>query len=69
MENTGEPVDPAGTVMEGGAAATAGLELDKVTTAPPAGAGAVRVTIFEPVTLRPQCCSARESLNPLRASE
>ncbi len=48
-------VVPAGTVTLAGAVATAVLLLESVTTAPPLGAGALRVTVpweeFPPTTL------------------
>ena len=44
-------VAPAATVTLGGTAAAAGLPLDNVTTAPPAGAGPLRVKV--PCALAP----------------
>jgi hypothetical protein len=38
---------PSGTVIVAGAVATAGLLLENETTAPPAGAGAVSVTVVD----------------------
>jgi hypothetical protein len=40
-------VPPPGTVTEAGTAAIDGAELDKLTTTPPEGAGAFRITTFE----------------------
>ena len=46
-------VAPAGTVIEDGTAARLGAELDSVTEAPPAGAGAPRITAFDTVAPPP----------------
>jgi hypothetical protein len=41
-----DAVAPAATATEGGTVAALMLELDSITTAPPGGAGAFRVTTF-----------------------
>ena len=46
MVNGGETLLPAGTVTEGGTTALGSL-LPRVMNAPPAGAGPLRVTVFE----------------------
>jgi hypothetical protein len=48
MVKAGDTVAPAATVTETGGVAAA-LLLDKVTTAPPLGAGPLRVTVFKAV--------------------
>ena len=52
IEN-GAEVAPAGIVMEAGTAAKAGAELNKATAAPPAGAGAARITAFDTIVPAP----------------
>lgn len=46
MVKAGDTVAPAATVTDAGSVATAGLLLVRATTAPPAGAGLFRVTVF-----------------------
>jgi hypothetical protein len=65
---SGETVVPAGTVTDAGTAATAGLLLVSLTTAPPAGAGTLTVTRLL-IAARPPATIAGESarrvkLNP-----
>jgi hypothetical protein len=52
IENVPETA-PAGTVIEAGTEAKAGTELDKDMLAPPAGAGALRITVFATVVPPP----------------
>jgi hypothetical protein len=52
MVNEGETLAPAGTVTEAGTA-TAALLLDKLTTAPPEGAGPLKRTVFPVVDAPP----------------
>ena len=56
-------VAPAGTVKLGGTVAAAFPEV-KVTTAPPAGAGAARVTV--PVDVVPPVTDVGLTVNPVR---
>jgi hypothetical protein len=65
--NIADVVDPAATVTEAGAVAIAGLLLDNVTSAPPAGAAADNVTRFN-VVLDPPVTVAGDSVNPLMAT-
>ena len=53
MAKAGETTTPAATVTLAGGEATAGLELDNVTTAPPGGAGPFKVTLLPVVVLPP----------------
>jgi hypothetical protein len=53
MVNTGETEAPAATVTEAGTVAAA-LLLVSVTTAPPAGAGPLSVTVFKVVDAPPK---------------
>jgi hypothetical protein len=53
MENAGDTDAPAATVTEAGTIA-AGLLLVRVTTAPPAGAGPLSVTVFKVVDVPPR---------------
>jgi len=53
MLNFGDVRAPAATVTVAGTAATAGLELDNETIAPPPGAGAFRATEFPPTVFPP----------------
>jgi len=53
MVNTGETEAPAATVTEAGTVAAA-LLLVSVTTAPPAGAGPLSVTVFKVVDVPPK---------------
>ena len=46
MVNGGETLAPPGTVTDAGVCATLGFELRRVTTTPPAGAGAFNETVF-----------------------
>src|SRR5690349_13534744 len=57
------PVDPAGMVTDGGTVAALPL-VESATTAPPAGAAALSVTV--PVTASPDVALALESVKPER---
>ena len=58
---------PAATVTDAGTWAAAVFELVKVTTAPPAGAGPLRVTV--PVEDAPPTTEAGLTLTPLNAAD
>jgi hypothetical protein len=60
-------VPPAGTVTLVGTCAAVGLLLDKVTTAPPAGAALVRITL--PVEVAPPNTEVGVSVMELRIED
>jgi hypothetical protein len=63
--NTGDMVDPAATTTDAGTDA-AGLLLDRLTNAPPAGAAAVNVTRFDAV-VEPPITVAGDNVSELTA--
>ena len=58
MVKAGDTIAPPATVTEAGTVATAGLLLISVTTAPPAGAGPLRVTVFKVIDVPPKTDAA-----------
>src|SRR4051794_14530171 len=55
-------VAPAGTVTEAGGWAKAGLVLESATVAPPAGAAAARITVFDTVVPAPAICDGESTI-------
>jgi hypothetical protein len=67
MVNVGDTVAPAATVTEAGTEATVGSLLNRMTTAPPAGACPFSVTVLAVVDLPPTVL-AGDSLTAVKAA-
>ena len=64
MVNGGDTLAPAATVTEAGTAATDGLELDRLTLSPPAGATPSRLTTFAVVDKPPVTVAGDKATEP-----